>query len=127
MTHNLTQNRKIADGVSGANRMEKDMVSDTIRTESTENICSPPVSAAHNPEVAGSSPAAATIISAESYDSAEISLVFRTFSLCSLLRFSSDPNRDPYGETSGNYWRAPERILPIVLAASFFAEVVTWV
>ena len=82
---------------------------------------------AHNPEVAGSSPAAATIIFAESYDSAKISLVFRTFSLCSLLRFSSDPNRDPYGETSGNYWRAPERILPIVLAASFFAEVVTWV
>ena len=70
---------------------------------------------------------AATKISAESYDSAEISLAFRTFSLCSLLRFSSDPNRDPYGETSGNYWRAPERILPIVLAASFFAEVVTWV
>jgi hypothetical protein len=70
---------------------------------------------------------AATKISAESYDSAEISLAFRTFSLCPLLRFSSDPNRDPYEETYGNYWRAPERILPIVLAASFFAEVVTWV
>ena len=66
-------------------------------------------------------------ISAESYDSAEISLIFGTFPMCLLLRFSSDPNRDPYGETSGNYWRAPERILPIVLAASFFAEVVTWV
>ena len=60
MTHNLTQNRKIADGISGANRMEKDMFSDIIRPESTENICSPPLSAAHNPEVAGSSPAAAT-------------------------------------------------------------------
>ncbi|MDE7053784.1 MAG: hypothetical protein K2O84_03085, partial [Oscillospiraceae bacterium] len=60
LTHNLTQNRKIADGISGANRMEKDMFSDIIRPESTENICSPPLSAAHNPEVAGSSPAAAT-------------------------------------------------------------------
>ena len=76
MTHNLTQNRKIADGVSGANRMEKDMVSDTIRTESTENICSPPVSAAHNPEVAGSSPAAATI---EILETAVVSRISFTF------------------------------------------------
>ena len=82
---------------------------------------------AHNPEVVGSSPTAATKISAESHDSAEILLIFRTFWLRLLLQFSSDPNRDPYGEMSGNYRRAPERILPIVLAASFFAEVVTWV
>ena len=82
---------------------------------------------AHNPEVAGSSPAAATKISLESADSREIPLILRTSRLCSLLRFSSDPNRDPYAEMFGNYWRAPERIPPIVLAASFFAEVVTWV
>ena len=107
--------------------MEKDMFSDIIRPESNGNIYSPPLNTAHNLEVVGSNPAAATKISAESYDSAEISLIFGTFPMCLLLRFSSDPNRDPYGETSGNYWRAPERILPIVLAASFFAEVVTWV
>ncbi len=38
-----------------------------------------------------------------------------------------DPYADPYGETSGNYRTEPERIFPIVFAASFFAEVVTWV
>ena len=81
----------------------------------------------HNPEVAGSSPAAATKIFPESFDSGKILLIFGTFGLCSFLDFFLDPNHDPYGETSGNYWRAPERILPIVLAASFFAEVVTWV
>lgn len=37
------------------------MFSDTIRTESTENICSPPLNTAHNPEIEGSSPAAATM------------------------------------------------------------------
>lgn len=68
---------------------------------------------------------AATKISPELQHSGEISLILRTFLLLLFLRFSSDPNRDPYGETSENYWRAPERILPIVLAASFFAEVVT--
>ena len=82
---------------------------------------------AHNPEVVGSSPTAATKISPKLWYFGEISLILRTFLLFLILRFSSDPNRDPYGETSGNYWRAPERILPIVLAASFFAEVVTWV
>ena len=60
MTHNLTQNGKNTDGISGANRSEKDMFLDTIRLESTENIYAPPLSAAHNPEVVGSSPAAAT-------------------------------------------------------------------
>ena len=103
------------------------MFLDTIRLESAGNICFPPLSAAHNPEVAGSSPAAATKISPESFDSGEILLIFGTFGLRSFLDFSLDLNRDPYGETSGNYWRAAERILPIVLAASFFAEVVTWV
>ncbi len=34
---------------------------------------------------------------------------------------------DPYGKTAGNYRTAPERMFPIVFAASFFAEVVTWV
>ena len=81
----------------------------------------------HNPEVVGSSPTAATKISPKLWYFGEISLILRTFLLFLILRFSSDPNRDPYGETSGNYRRAPERILPIVLAASFFAEVVTWV
>ncbi len=103
------------------------MLTDAIGLENVKNASFLSLSAAHNPEVAGSSPAAATKISLELADSREIPLILRTFQLCSLLRFSSDPNRDPYGETSGNCWRAPERILPIVLAASFFAEVVTWV
>ena len=64
-------------------------------------------------------------ISPESADSGEILSVFGTFGSGLFLTFGADPNRDPYGEMSGNYWRAPERILPIVLAASFFAEVVT--
>ena len=76
LTHNLTQNRKIADGISGANRTEKDMFSDTIRTESAENICSPPLSAAHNPEVAGSSPAAATIENLETVMVSRFSFIF---------------------------------------------------
>ena len=38
-----------------------------------------------------------------------------------------DPSADPDGEMSANYRTAPERILPIVFAASLFAEVVTWV
>ena len=79
----------------------------------------------HNPEVVGSSPTAATIISPESADSGEIFSVFGTFGGGLFLTFGADPNRDPYGEMSGTYWRAPERRLPIVLAASFFAEVVT--
>ena len=61
MTHNLTQNGKNADGISGVNRPEKDMFPDSIRLESTENVYAPPLSAAHNPEVVGSSPTAATI------------------------------------------------------------------
>ena len=60
MTHNLTQNGKNADGISGVNRPEKDMFPDSSRLESTENVYAPPLRAAHNPEVAGSSPAAAT-------------------------------------------------------------------
>ena len=60
MTQNLTQNRKNADGISGGNRTEKDIFPDTIRLESAENVYSLCLSAAHNPEVAGSSPAAAT-------------------------------------------------------------------
>ena len=67
------------------------------------------------------------IISPESVDSGEIISVFGTLGGGLILTFGVDPNRDPYGEMSGNYWRTPERILPIVLAASSFAEVVTWV
>ena len=78
------------------------MFSDTIRTESNGNIYSPPLSAAHNPEVAGSSPAAATKISPELCDFGEILSALSTFLLRLFLGFFLDPNRDPYGETSGN-------------------------
>ena len=60
LTHNLTQNRKNSGGVNGLYRAKNDMFLDTIRSESTGNVCFPALSAAHNPEVAGSSPAAAT-------------------------------------------------------------------
>ena len=82
---------------------------------------------AHNPEVAGSSPVSATTKVLKSSD-------FRTFS--PFLRRNNpvkksgqrpDPSADPDGEMSGNYRTAPERIFPIVFAASFFAAVVTCV
>ena len=38
----------------------KNLIPDTIRLKSTGNVCSPPLGVAHTPEVAGSSPAAAT-------------------------------------------------------------------
>lgn len=37
-----------------------------------------------------------------------------------------DPNADPNGVGSGKHYTAPERMLPIVFAASRLAEVVTW-
>ena len=60
LTHNLTQNGKNPDGVSGEKTVGKDILLDAIRAESTRNLCSLPLSTAHNPEVVGSSPAAAT-------------------------------------------------------------------
>ena len=123
----MTQNRKNSGGTNGQKRVGRDMLPDAIGSESTRNTCISPLRAAHNPEVVGSSPTAATIISPESADSGEILSVFGTFIGGLFFAFGADPNRDPYGEMSGNYWRAPERMLPIVLAASFFAEVVTWV
>ena len=53
---------------------------------------------AHNPEVVGSSPTAATKISPESADSGEILSVFGIFDGDLFLAFGADPNRDPYGE-----------------------------
>jgi hypothetical protein len=61
LPHNLTQNGKNPCGISGWKRTGKDMLLDAIRAESTRNLYSLPLSTAHNPEVAGSSPAAATI------------------------------------------------------------------
>ncbi len=67
LTQNLTQNSKNADGPSGAKMAEKDMVPDKTDLESAQNACTPSLTAAHNPEVVGSSPTAATINPAISY------------------------------------------------------------
>ena len=50
---------------------------------------------------------------------------FRTFVSNNLLAIFSDPNADPNGTGSGKHYTAPERMLPIVFAASRLAEVVT--
>ena len=50
---------------------------------------------------------------------------FRTFVPNNLLPIFSDPNADPNGTGSGKDYTAPERMLPIVFAASRLAEVVT--
>ena len=100
---------------------------------------------AHNPEVAGSSPVSATTKVLKSLDFRTFSLLLRRNNAGKKLGQRSDPSADPdwlavggfaaycqlvpfgCGEMSGNYRRVPERILPIVFAASLFAEVVTWV
>ena len=78
---------------------------------------------AHNPEVAGSSPASAT-------SKVLISCEIRTFSVlfCSItyLLFFLTQTLTPTGAGSGKHYTAPERRLPIVFAASRLAEVVTW-
>ena len=51
---------------------------------------------AHNPEVVGSSPTAATKISPDSAGSGEIFSVFGTFDGGLFLAFGADPNRDPW-------------------------------
>ena len=61
LTHNLTQNGKNADGINGGKRAESDVLLDRTVSERVQNACIPSLRAAHNPEVAGSSPAAATI------------------------------------------------------------------
>ena len=62
LTQNLTQNGKNPCGISGEKTVGKDILLDAIRAESTRNLYSLPLRTAHNPEVAGSSPAAATNI-----------------------------------------------------------------
>ena len=78
---------------------------------------------AHNPEVAGSSPASAT-------SKVLISCEIRTFSVlfCPItyLLFFLTRTLTPTGADSGKHYTAPERMLPIVFAASRLAEVVTW-
>lgn len=54
-------------------------------------------------------------------------VVLRTFAGRLFFAFWPDPHRDPYEEMSGEVQTAAERILPMVFAASFCAEVVTWV
>ena len=56
----MTQNRKNADGINGGKRAESDVLLDRTVSERVQNACIPSLRAAHNPEVAGSSPAAAT-------------------------------------------------------------------
>jgi hypothetical protein len=77
----------------------------------------------HNPEVAGSSPAAATKISAGSYDSAEISLIFRTFSLCSLLHFSSVPAPGGVFQLLSRWAWENEKTMPFYVVLGVLADV----
>ena len=76
---------------------------------------------AHNPEVGGSSPPSAT-------NKVLISYEIRTFSalLYSIFAcwFFLTRTLTPTGADSGKHYTAPERMLPIVFAASRLAEVV---
>ena len=59
-THNLTQNRKKSSGDNGAKRLGAHFTPGRKAPETAGNIQTIPQSAAHNPEVAGSSPVSAT-------------------------------------------------------------------
>ena len=103
--------------------------------------------AAHNPEVVGSSPAPATTKPSDFARNQTVFLYFclKKFSekLCGFAKFAVDPNRDPYGSknapgggisASGSSfffekflltYSAAVRTFSMVLAASFWAAVVT--
>ena len=77
---------------------------------------------AHNPEVAGSSPASATSKVLISYEIRTFSALLRSITY---LLFFLTQTLTPTGADSGKVYTAPERMLPIVFAASRLAEVVT--
>ena len=74
-------------------------VSKSLETLEVQQMDKP--TAAHNPEVGGSSPPPATRNPLESPDSSGLFLFSATFLRGLFLAFKSDPDSDPYGNFSG--------------------------
>ena len=82
-----------------------------------------PIAGTHNPKVAGSNPAPATKNPLISCEIRGFSLLLLTFSHGQFFTFPQDPCADPYGEMSGQFPAASDRML-LILILSFSGPVI---
>ena len=101
LTQNLTQNRKNWGGAESTQPPGFGLFRVTKPPENVEPQRMEKPTAAHNPEVGGSSPPPATRNPLESGDSSGLFLFSATFWRSLFFSFKSDPDSDPYGNFSG--------------------------